>query len=134
MRRAKFCASLSTSTPISQSSSGTVNSESTTVAYFAGSSSEHNVPCWSYGATEELSVGWRLGFAPRASTLASQMPAQNGVPIVKSTLIVVLTALSFLAVTIRLHLDPDVASLLPEHGEAAALKRYVRAFGGGDLS
>ncbi|HHH11198.1 MAG TPA: hypothetical protein ENK23_03895, partial [Sorangium sp.] len=33
-----------------------------------------------------------------------------------------------------LRLDPNVASLLPEQGEAAALRRYLRGFGGSDLS
>ncbi|HEU4404792.1 MAG TPA: MMPL family transporter [Polyangiaceae bacterium] len=32
----------------------------------------------------------------------------------------------------RVRLDPDVASLLPDRGEAASLARYARAFGGGD--
>ena len=34
---------------------------------------------------------------------------------------------------VGLHLEPNVASLLPDRGEAAALRRYVRGFGGGDL-
>jgi hypothetical protein len=46
----------------------------------------------------------------------------------------VLTALAFVAVTLRLHLEPNVASLLPDRGDAAALRRYVRGFGGGDLA
>src|SRR5262249_47859294 len=46
----------------------------------------------------------------------------------------VVTVGSFVAVTLRLHLEPNVASLLPERGDAAALRRYVRAFGGGDLA
>lgn len=45
-----------------------------------------------------------------------------------------LTALSFVAVTLRLHLEPNVASLLPDRGDAASLRRYVRGFGGGDLA
>lgn len=45
-----------------------------------------------------------------------------------------LTVASFVAVTLRLQLEPNVASLLPERGEAAALRRYVRGFGGGDLA
>lgn len=44
------------------------------------------------------------------------------------------TVLAFVAVTMRLRLDPNVASLLPDQGEAAALRRYVRGFGGGDLA
>ncbi|WP_433929823.1 MMPL family transporter [Sorangium cellulosum] len=44
-----------------------------------------------------------------------------------------LTIAAFAAVTLRLQLEPNVASLLPERGDAAALRRYVRGFGGGDL-
>ncbi|WP_438024508.1 MMPL family transporter [Sorangium sp. So ce233] len=44
-----------------------------------------------------------------------------------------LTIAAFAAVTLRLKLEPNVASLLPERGDAAALRRYVRGFGGGDL-
>ncbi len=44
-----------------------------------------------------------------------------------------LTALASYAVGSRLHLDPNVASLLPQRGESAALRRYLRAFGGSDL-
>ena len=43
------------------------------------------------------------------------------------------TLLASIAVATRLRLDPNVASLLPERGEAAALRRYLRAFGGSDL-
>jgi hypothetical protein len=46
----------------------------------------------------------------------------------------ILTALSAVAVTLRLRLDPNVASLLPERGESAALRSYLRAFGGSDLA
>ncbi|MBI4954914.1 MAG: MMPL family transporter [Myxococcales bacterium] len=42
-------------------------------------------------------------------------------------------ALSALAVGLGLRLDPDVAGLLPDGGEAPALRRYLRAFGGADL-
>lgn len=49
-------------------------------------------------------------------------------------LLAILTLLAFAAVTMRLHLEPNVAGLLPERGEAAALRRYVRGFGGGDLA
>jgi predicted RND superfamily exporter protein len=45
----------------------------------------------------------------------------------------VITVVASFAVTTRLRLDPNVASLLPERGEAAALRRYLRAFGGSDL-
>jgi len=52
-----------------------------------------------------------------------------------------LVAAALIAVTLgalaivggRLRLDPNVGSLLPESGDAVALRRYVRAFGGGDL-
>jgi predicted RND superfamily exporter protein len=44
------------------------------------------------------------------------------------------TLLAFVAVTLRLRLDPNVSSLLPKRGEAASLSRYVRGFGGGDLA
>ena len=47
--------------------------------------------------------------------------------------LVVSTAGSLFVVTGRLRLDPNVASLLPESGDAMALRRYIRAFGGGDL-
>jgi predicted RND superfamily exporter protein len=46
----------------------------------------------------------------------------------------VLTVLSTIAVTVRLRLDPNVAALLPERGESAALRSYLRAFGGSDLA
>ena len=49
-------------------------------------------------------------------------------------LIILATIASALAVTLGLHLEPNVASLLPDRGEAAALRRYVRGFGGGDLA
>ena len=44
------------------------------------------------------------------------------------------TALAALAVATRLRLDPNVAALLPERGEAAALRTYLRAFGGSDVA
>jgi predicted RND superfamily exporter protein len=46
----------------------------------------------------------------------------------------VVTLLAAHAVVTRLRLDPDVASLLPERGEAADLRRYLGAFGGADLA
>jgi uncharacterized protein len=49
-------------------------------------------------------------------------------------LILLATVGSLLAVALGLHLQPNVASLLPDRGEAAALARYVRGFGGGDLA
>src|SRR5689334_2156341 len=47
---------------------------------------------------------------------------------------VLVTVASFAAITLRLRLEPNVASLLPDRGDAAALRRYVRGFGGGDLA
>jgi uncharacterized protein len=46
----------------------------------------------------------------------------------------VVTALCSVTAALRLRLDPNVAALLPERGDAAALRRYLRAFGGGDLA
>lgn len=48
--------------------------------------------------------------------------------------LVLVTIAAVLAVTFGLRLEPNVASLLPERGEAAALRRYLRGFGGGDLA
>lgn len=53
---------------------------------------------------------------------------------VAALLVLIVTVGSALAVSLGLHLEPNVASLLPDRGEAAALGRYVRAFGGGDLA
>ena len=53
--------------------------------------------------------------------------------LVTLTLLVV-TVLATVAVSTRLRLDPNVASLLPARGDAAALRRYLRAFGGSDLA
>jgi predicted exporter len=47
--------------------------------------------------------------------------------------VIAATVLSSLAIGLGLHLEPNVASLLPDSGDAAALRRYVRGFGGGDL-
>ncbi|MFT3766686.1 MAG: MMPL family transporter [Minicystis sp.] len=44
------------------------------------------------------------------------------------------TVASALAVALGLRLEPNVASLLPDRGEAAALRRYVRGFGGSDVA
>jgi predicted RND superfamily exporter protein len=49
-------------------------------------------------------------------------------------LLALATIAGLVAVTLRLRLDPNVASLLPRRGDAAALHRYVHAFGGGDLA
>ena len=51
-----------------------------------------------------------------------------------AVMLVLATLGAALAVVLGLHLEPNVASLLPDRGEAAALRRYVRAFGGGDLA
>jgi len=48
--------------------------------------------------------------------------------------IVLLSAVAVVAVTTRLRLDPDVAALLPTRGDSAALRSYLRAFGGSDLA
>lgn len=48
--------------------------------------------------------------------------------------LVLLTLLTLGVVTLNLRIDPNVSSLLPDRGEAAALARYVRGFGGGDLA
>lgn len=49
-------------------------------------------------------------------------------------LVVLATIVSAFAVVLGLRLDPNVVSLLPDRGEAAALGRYVRGFGGADLA
>jgi uncharacterized protein len=50
-----------------------------------------------------------------------------------TAVLAVVTILATVAVSSRLKLDPNVASLLPERGESAALRQYLRAFGGSDL-
>ncbi|MEO6026530.1 MAG: MMPL family transporter [Candidatus Binatia bacterium] len=50
-----------------------------------------------------------------------------------ATALVLATVASLVVVTGRLRLDPNVGSLLPDQGDAVALRQYVRAFGGGDL-
>ncbi len=47
--------------------------------------------------------------------------------------LVVATVASLWIMDGHLRLDPNVGSLLPDRGDAVALRRYVRAFGGGDL-
>ncbi|HVK71470.1 MAG TPA: MMPL family transporter [Polyangium sp.] len=61
-------------------------------------------------------------------------PEKKGPRRAVTLVLVGMTLLALLAVTFRLRLDPNVASLLPDQGEAAALRRYVRGFGGGDLA
>jgi predicted RND superfamily exporter protein len=53
---------------------------------------------------------------------------------VSPALILLATVASALAVALGLHLEPNVSSLLPDRGEAAALRRWVRAFGGADVA
>src|SRR5882724_7168749 len=62
--------------------------------------------------------------------MTSRFPAR----IVTIVAIVLVTIASISAVALGLHLEPNVASLLPERGASAALRRYVRGFGGGDLA
>lgn len=50
-----------------------------------------------------------------------------------AALLIAVTGGSLAIVGGRLRLDPNVGSLLPDSGDAVALRRYVRAFGGGDL-
>ena len=47
--------------------------------------------------------------------------------------LIAFTIASFIVITLRLRLDPNISALLPDSGNAAAMKRYVRGFGGGDL-
>ncbi|HSQ66156.1 MAG TPA: MMPL family transporter [Polyangiaceae bacterium] len=47
--------------------------------------------------------------------------------------IMVPTLLSVLLSATRLHISSDLSTLFPSKGEAAALGRYTRAFGGGDV-
>ena len=49
-------------------------------------------------------------------------------------LMLLASVLAAYAISSHLRLDPNVASLLPEKGESAALRRYLRAFGGSDLA
>src|SRR5262245_44507842 len=65
---------------------------------------------------------------------SATVPLPRGRSLLVLALLSALTVAAFLAVTLRLRLEPNVASLLPERGESAALRRYVRAFGGGDLA
>lgn len=47
--------------------------------------------------------------------------------------LVIVTLLSVLLGAYRLRLDPNVDALLPSRGEAAGLRRYLQAFGGGGV-
>ncbi|HRI66915.1 MAG TPA: MMPL family transporter, partial [Polyangium sp.] len=71
----------------------------------------------------------------QASSSSETSPARNSnTRRIVTVALVFLTVLTFVAVTLRLRIDPNVSSLLPDRGEAAALRRYVRGFGGGDLA
>jgi predicted RND superfamily exporter protein len=48
--------------------------------------------------------------------------------------LVVFTIASILAVGFRVRLNPDVVALLPRRGDAGALSRYIKGFGGGGVS
>jgi predicted RND superfamily exporter protein len=62
------------------------------------------------------------------------MVARHPTRIAAVVAIALATLGSLVAVTFGLRLEPNVASLLPERGASAALRRYVRGFGGGDLA
>ncbi len=49
-------------------------------------------------------------------------------------LLAVVTLVGAVLVAFQLRLEPNIAALLPDEGEAAALRRYVAAFGGTDLA
>ncbi|NUO51201.1 MAG: MMPL family transporter [Polyangiaceae bacterium] len=51
-----------------------------------------------------------------------------------AVLVVVVTAIAGLLIATRVRLNPDVVALLPSRGDAAALGRYIRGFGGGGVS
>ncbi|MBW2524846.1 MAG: hypothetical protein JRI23_11750, partial [Deltaproteobacteria bacterium] len=65
-----------------------------------------------------MSQGSRFGVGGRAAV---------------TLVLTVATLLAALSIVVQLRLDPNVASLLPERGESAALRRYLHAFGGTDL-
>jgi uncharacterized protein len=71
--------------------------------------------------------------APSPGSLR-QPPARPRLARAVALCVALATALSAFAVGLRFRFEPDVAALLPDRGEAAALQRYVRAFGGSDLS
>ncbi len=48
--------------------------------------------------------------------------------------VVAVTAIAGLFIATRVRLNPDVVALLPSRGDAAALGRYIRGFGGGGVS
>jgi uncharacterized protein len=49
-------------------------------------------------------------------------------------LVVAVTAIAGVLIATRVRLNPDVVALLPSRGDAAALGRYIRGFGGGGVS
>lgn len=61
------------------------------------------------------------------------MTARRSPRLIAAAAVVLVTIASLLAVSLGLRLEPNIASLLPERGAAAALRLYVRAFGGSDL-
>ncbi|XXY53981.1 MMPL family transporter [Sorangium sp. So ce269] len=71
--------------------------------------------------------------APPPSSPARARAPRRPLRLAVALALAALTLAAFAAVTLRLQLEPNVASLLPERGDAAALRRYVRGFGGGDL-
>lgn len=91
--------------------------------------------------TDEQGAPTSAPKAPTVPTVPPTSPTPSGHaalarPLASRLAIVLVTAatvLGFVLVTARFRLQPDVAALLPDKGEAAALKRYVRGFGGGDL-
>src|SRR4029079_3765200 len=62
------------------------------------------------------------------------MTARPPTRIATALAVALVTLAPIAAVALGLHLEPNVASLLPERGASAALRRYVRGFGGGDLA
>lgn len=48
--------------------------------------------------------------------------------------LVAVTVASILVVTLWVRLNPDVVALLPQKGDAGALSRYIKGFGGGGIS
>ncbi|APR83116.1 membrane protein, inferred for ABFAE pathway [Minicystis rosea] len=77
-----------------------------------------------------FAFAWRAGYEGRALLDPSFALRRRVVALV----LAVATIGSALAVMLGLRLEPNVASLLPDRGEAAALRRYVRGFGGSDLA
>ncbi|MFO0756633.1 MAG: MMPL family transporter [Byssovorax sp.] len=68
-----------------------------------------------------------------APSSTARKPRTGRIRLALGLLIALVTLGAVLSVALGLHLEPNVVSLLPEQGESAALLRYVRGFGGGDL-